>query len=196
VLPLALTWDFFRFASRYTHYHEMALAGVEQLTLPPNPKEVIVVVTGDMGRIPRALELLKIRGSSRLIISGAAPGVRLADLVTQQGASTANLTQIWDKITLESRAASTVENALYTREELQDALPDQLILVTSDYHMERSLAVFRSVFPGTAIFPYSVASTWSGRASLHFFWKTGSEYWKSLVYRLSLFLEVERQKTK
>ncbi len=192
ILPLALSWDFFRFLSTYHFFHERALAGVEQLTAPPDTHEVIVVLTGDMGRIPRSLELLRVRGSAELIISGAAKGVGLTDLVNQQGASSANLRAIWKKITLESKSSSTVENALFSREVMKDRPVGRILLVTSDYHMGRSLAVFRSVFPQWEIIPYSVASTFSGVYGLHFFWKTGAEYWKGLVYRLSLFLGMNR----
>lgn len=188
ILPLALTWDFVRFLSSYYHYHEQARAGVEQLTAPPDPQEVIVVLTGDMGRIPRSLELLRVRGSHQLIISGAAKGVGLTELVNQQGASMANLQTIWKKIKIESEASSTVENALFTKQLLEGRPPMRIILVTSDYHMGRSLAVFRSVFPNAEIIPYGVASQLSGAHSFHFLWKTGAEYWKSLVYRLSLLL--------
>lgn len=148
--------------------------------------EILVVLTGDTGRIPRALELLKKRSEARLIVSGAAKGVQLADMVNQQGASTENLTRVWDKIILESESASTVENAIYTRTQIGRPLPERLILITSDYHMDRSLGIFRSVFPGVEIVPFCVSSDWSEKNALHFIWKLGAEYWKSLFFRLSL----------
>ena len=55
ILPLALFWDFSRFITTYYSFHEQAMAGVEQLTAPAHPSEVIVVLTGDIGSIPRAL---------------------------------------------------------------------------------------------------------------------------------------------
>lgn len=187
VLPLALSWDFVRFLTAYHFYHERAQAGLEQMTIAPDPNEVLVVLTGDMGRIPRALELLKVRGSQKLIISGAAKGVGLADLVNQQGASTENLHTVWKRIVLESKSASTVENALCTFELLKGRDVGRIVLITSDYHMGRSLAVFRSYFPMFEIVPYAVTSTAGGRYG-NAFWKTGAEYWKSLFYRLSLWI--------
>ncbi len=190
--PALLALDFSRFLSRYHTFHDRAAAGIEQLSVPTQPGEVIVVLTGDIGRIPRALELLKVRGSERLIISGAAKGVSLTELVNQQGASTSNLKEVWKKITLDSNSSSTVENATFTEKEVATAPLTRMILVTSDYHMDRSLAVFRRVFGDLEIIPYSVPSAVSGKDSLHFVWKTGSEYWKSVIYRMTRWLGLER----
>jgi uncharacterized SAM-binding protein YcdF (DUF218 family) len=190
-----LVLDFSHFLTQYYDFHSRALAGIEQISVPRTDSETIVVLTGDIGRIPRAIELLRVRGARKLLISGAARGVGLAELVNQQGASTEQLPKIWSKIELESDSSSTVENAYFTRQRLvTSGLPDRFILVTSDYHMGRSLAVFRRMIPECEILPYSVPSLFSGKDSFHFVLKTGIEYWKSLIYRFSLLIGLEPSK--
>src|SRR4051794_28139716 len=50
-----------------------------------------------------------------------------------------------DQILLESSSQSTRESALFIRDMLRDLPPGKIILLTSDYHLRRSLAVFRRV---------------------------------------------------
>lgn len=178
----ALGLDFYAFRMRFHFFQAAAALGREQVPVPPTAGEVIVVLTGDMGRIPRALDLLRSRPESRLVISGAGRGVNLRELVNQQGASMADLGQIWDRITVESNASSTVENALFTLREMSEK-PARILLVTSDYHMGRALAIFTRAFPGTEILPYAVSSQPAG-SRFSYFWKTGAEYWKTVAYRL------------
>jgi uncharacterized SAM-binding protein YcdF (DUF218 family) len=179
--------DFGFFLMRYWQYHALALKGTEQLSVPASENEAIVVLTGDIGRIPRALELLRVRGSAQLLISGAAKGVGLAELVTQQGASTTSLPQIWTKIALESDSTSTLENATFTRAHFKTSPVDRILLVTSDYHMGRSLGIFQREMDRTQIVPFAVPSVLSGKDSLHFIFKIGVEYWKTLLYEISLW---------
>jgi len=184
-LFVALTWDFAVFWGEFQAFSRAAALGRDQVPTTPVPGEIIVVLTGDGGRIPRALDLLRSRPDSRLLISGAARGVNLTELVNQQGASMVDLGQIWSRIDVESASSSTVENAFFTARELGHPLPPQLILVTSDYHMSRSLSIYRRAFPQLPILPYAVASR-PAASSLAYFWKTGAEYWKSVGYRVSL----------
>ncbi|MBY0370017.1 YdcF family protein [bacterium] len=182
-LAIALAWDFSGFWEQYLYYRTAASSGREQVSDPSEPGEVIVVLTGDAGRIPRALELLRARPQSRLLISGAGKGANLTELLNQQGNSMVDLGQVWNRISVESSSASTVENAYFSGKEWNDSPPSRIILVTSDYHMGRSLAIFQKAFPGMPIFPYAVSSPVPA-SSAGFLWKLGSEYWKSTAYRL------------
>lgn len=192
-LVIAGSVDFGRFLTLYWKYHSQALKGALQLSASTSASEAIVVLTGDIGRIPRALELLKIRGSSQLLVSGAAKGVGLAELVTQQGASTKSLPEVWTKIALESESTSTLENAVFTREHFKTNPVDRIVLVTSDYHMGRSLGIFQREMTGVEILPFAVPSVLSGKDSIHFIFKIGVEYWKTLIYEISLWPRRIRQ---
>lgn len=59
-----------------------------------------------------------------------------------------------ERVTLESRSRNTVENARFTRELLQPKIGDRWLLVTSAYHMPRSVGAFRRA--GFAVQAYPV----------------------------------------
>lgn len=121
-------------------------------------REAIVVLTGDWGRIPRAVELLRERGSPLLIVSGAGKGISKKDLVNQQGDAATYIHETWERILVESKSKTTIENAENTAAILSKRYVDRVILVTSDYHMTRSLKVFEQVFPSVEYFALPVVS--------------------------------------
>src|SRR5690349_9532325 len=51
-------------------------------------------------------------------------------------------------IVLEDQALNTIENALNTKLFLQDLGIHEIHLITSDFHMNRSLKIFHSIFYG------------------------------------------------
>ncbi len=108
-----------------------------------NPDEGMVVLTGDRNRIRVALEQLIQRGSQFLIISGIGKGATLTDLINAQTASSLDLRAIWEKIILEAQSTSTIENGIECAKILRTKKVTRVILVTSDYHMSRSLALFK-----------------------------------------------------
>jgi uncharacterized SAM-binding protein YcdF (DUF218 family) len=172
-------------------YGLQAEQGLRQIPVPVSPDEAIVVLTGDHGRIPKALEVLRSRGSPLLIISGTRKGTTLTDLVNQQGDSTINIHENWNKIVLESRSGSTLENAEESANILEKYHVDRVILVTSEYHMYRAAVIFRMVAPGYDYIEYAVPSEVSdfGFAptshDLSAAWKLWIEYWKWFLFRLA-----------
>ncbi len=169
-------------------YSDQAKLGPQQITKPVNAHEAIVVLTGDHARIPKALELLRLRGTPWLIISGTGKGTTLLDLINQQGDSAVNIHENWKKIIVESHSASTIENAEESRSLLRQKGIEDVILVTSEYHMCRALQVFRDVAPEFTYVPYPVASNISEiefpptPAMLDALWKLWVEYWKHFVF--------------
>jgi uncharacterized SAM-binding protein YcdF (DUF218 family) len=67
-----------------------------------------------------------------------------------------------DRIALESRSRNTYENALFTKELMQPKPGERWLLVTSGYHMPRSIGIFRSV--GFPVEAYPVDWRTRGRA--------------------------------
>jgi len=167
------------------------LAPVAEGSLPPSVSsdEAIVVLTGDRGRIPRALELLRRRQSPLLIISGGGKGITLTELVNQQGAATVNIHENWSKIILESNSSSTIENAYESGKILRERKIRRVILVTSDYHMARSLNIFKRVLPDLDFYPYPILSAYYSHPTLfsergfNGLWQFWFEYGKSVLYR-------------
>lgn len=160
-------------------------------------KEAIVVLTGDRKRIPMAIELLRLRGSPLLIISGTGKGATLTELINSQSRSAGNAQEIWKKIIIESQSTSTIENAVETGKILKRQGTNRVILITSEYHLPRSLAVFRSVVPGPEYFAYPVASEFTGMLQLEWVafpegaWKFFLEYWKYFLFRNYYLKQIE-----
>lgn len=177
LVPLAvLGMDSFRFWMVYRFWASRAELGSGQLASEAPPKEAIVVLTGDKKRIPNAMELLRYRHSDLLIISGTARGITLTDVANTQGTGSAPIHEIWDKIVLDSVSTSTLQNAENSGDLLRKRGLRHLVLVTSDYHMDRALAVFVRALPGFDILGYSVPSDGFG-------WKVFQEYWKNMLFR-------------
>ncbi len=152
-----LAYNVREFSRDWDFYTEVAL----QDKLPswaPGPQEAIVVLTGARGRIPKAVQLLRSRDSGLLFISGAGKGITKKELLNQQGDAAAGATQLWERIEVEDQATSTIENAQETAKILREKKIQKVILVTSDYHMPRALAIFRRVYPSVSYFPYAVSS--------------------------------------
>lgn len=175
VLSASLTgfvaWDISRFITRY----EQAAKKTVPLPKETSLNEAIVVLTGDKGRIPKALELLRERGSPLLIISGVGKGASLVDVINNQGGAANNIRELWNRIELESKSQSTIENVYESGKILLEKKIKRVILVTSDYHMPRALEIFRRVLPQEEIFSYPITSESS-------FWYNWNEYWKNKIF--------------
>lgn len=178
----------FRFAHRVQSYVGRTQIAFSQLPKKDLPREVIVVLTGDRRRIPKALELLRLRPTPVLVISGAGT-LSLKEVVNQQGDSAVNIHEIWKKIRLESISSSTIENAQETGKILRPLAPKQVVLVTSEYHMVRALEIFKKVLPEYEYYDYPVHSDVShllnfqfSTRSLNGLWYLSVEYIKYLLY--------------
>lgn len=186
VLLCVDTYDFWRGFARYS---ALAKKSARLLKVPVIPSEAIVVLTGEKRRIPQALDLLRVRKSPRLIISGAWRGTKLTALINSQGNSSENVQEIWKKIELESASTSTIENAressvIFAREKIT-----RVILVTSEFHMLRSLALFQLMAPKVEYLVFPIASEVSdlfeGKAESYFepVAKAFVEFWKYFLFK-------------
>lgn len=134
----------------------LAFAGsVVSATAPANPEaEGIVVLTGDSARIDAALRLLAEGRATRLLISGVNPSVSAQALA---GTLSSKLDDMLTCCVDLGRAAEdTVGNALETRDWAKSRNFASLIVVTSAYHMPRSLAELADTMPGVALIAYPV----------------------------------------
>ena len=116
----------------------------------------IVVLTGGKSRINEAVKLLAAGKAQRLLISGVHAQTsrrQLARLVP--GAK-----PLFDCcIDLGRAAKDTIGNAMETRSWSRQKGFHSLIVVTSIYHMRRSLVEFKSAMPNTVFVPYSIGSS-------------------------------------
>lgn len=113
----------------------------------------IVVLTGEADRITLAVDLLSNGKGKRLLISGVNP-------TTTRNALVAHLPQfsaLFDCcIDLDYRALNTVGNAEETGRWVIDQKFKSVIVVTSNYHMPRSLLEMARVLPDIELTPYPV----------------------------------------
>ena len=139
-----LVGGFFKFSSAVTAY-----------SVPDNfePVQGIVVVTGGAARIERAVEILSNGKGKRLLISGVYKETRLKDLRARSPEQAALFDCCVD---VEHLAMDTVGNAVETEKWLKKNGYTSMVLVTSNYHMPRSLLEFRRQMPTVVITPYPV----------------------------------------
>ena len=118
----------------------------------PNEKAAIVL-TGAKGRIAAGLRLLEQGKAETLLISGVNPNMSFADLQKHGYVSREKFDCC---VTLDLDARNTRQNARQSRKWLDEKNLDSFTLVTSDYHMPRSILEFKSLMPEKTIRPLCV----------------------------------------
>jgi uncharacterized SAM-binding protein YcdF (DUF218 family) len=114
----------------------------------------IVVLTGGTSRIDEALQLLAAGRAERLLISGVNPAVTRETLA---GMLSPDLQRaLACCVDLDHEAQDTVGNATETREWAAREGFTSLIVVTSAYHMPRSMAELAEAMPDKTLIPYPV----------------------------------------
>lgn len=114
--------------------------------------DAIVVLTGGSGRLTEGLRLLEANLAERLFVSGVYQGVdvqRLFALVKRDPAG------MEERIGI-GTAINTRENALETAAWINGLDYRSFRLVTSAYHMPRSLMELRALLPDAVIIPHPV----------------------------------------
>jgi len=101
----------------------------------------IVVLTGGPGRIERGIELMRQHQAERMLIAGADPSVRPADLRSRLGPGSARVLRCC--VDLGSESVDTRSNAEEAGRWLQRRQYDSVRLITSDWHMRRAEYEFR-----------------------------------------------------
>jgi len=128
-------------------------------TIPQNepPSRVagdgIVALTGGPERVQAGLNLLAEGRARRLLISGVNPDTSAAQLAKLHPESARWLQCCTD---LGRRALNTAGNAVETRQWVRRNGFDTVIVVTSGWHMQRSLLELQRAIPETVLVPYPV----------------------------------------
>jgi uncharacterized SAM-binding protein YcdF (DUF218 family) len=150
----------------------------------------IVVLTGGASRIADAIELLAAGHGKRLLISGV-----------HRATSSAEIARINPRyeglvaccVDLDYSAINTVGNAVETRRWVKDRGFTSLIVVTSAYHMPRSMAELSQQLPDVALVPFPVVTD---KLRNEPWWASGptaklilSEYAKFVVAQLRMRIE-------
>lgn len=127
--------------------------------------DAIVVLTGDEERISTGVRLMVEGRARRLLISGVHPGTRVpAELKRRiEGKDAARDALVRCCIDIGHDAANTFGNADEARQWVQANGFRSVIVVTSGYHMLRSLAEFARAMPHTVLVAYPVTTSRSLR---------------------------------
>jgi uncharacterized SAM-binding protein YcdF (DUF218 family) len=113
----------------------------------------IVVLTGGRDRIRSAIDLLRAGKGRRLLITGVHRNTRSEDLARIGEASEDLLACCID---LGFEAETTIGNALEAADWAHRNSFKSLIIVTSAYHLPRSLTEFNAALPDIALLPFPV----------------------------------------
>ena len=146
---------------------------------PLEKAEAIIALTGGSDRIKESIRLLEEKYAPHLIISGVNENVTGYHLLKEVAPE-------WqDKIELGHWAKTTRMNAIETAEWIQKNKISSVILVTSFYHMPRSLLETKEAIPDLKIIPYAVFPQSFGDSTswIHtrYAWQLFLEYHKFLV---------------
>jgi len=118
--------------------------------------EDIVVLTGGKNRIQLALDSIKRFHAQRVFISGVYKSTKLTDILQNK--------EIGDvSVILGYKAQNTEGNALEVHGMVEDLGIKEIVLVTSDYHMFRSLYEIRKYNKDLKIYPVKVISAFNLR---------------------------------
>ena len=152
----------------------------------------IVALTGGSDRISEALDLLAGGMGKRLLITGVNLATSGGALSAGTDASDADVLMTCC-VDLDRNALNTVGNAIEAARWVHNRKFRSVIVVTSNYHMPRSLLELRRVLPETELVAYPVVSQ---NLHLDHWWQDGgsirlvlSEYLKYLGARLKLRFE-------
>jgi len=142
VLALAFAAGFFLFVRAVVHY----------VPSPGDKAEAIVVLTGGELRLVVAASLLKEGRGARLLISGVNPHTQPESLQRISGLPR----QLFACCVDIDFAATTMDNAEQTMAWARNRGYKKLIVVTSSYHMPRSLIELQRMMPDAALIPHPV----------------------------------------
>lgn len=130
------------------------LVPTEEVALDRNA-DGIVVLTGGASRVTDALDLLAEGRGKRLLITGVNPTTRYTEI--------ARMSRRYEYLVaccvdLDYSAVNTVGNAVETRRWVTARGFASLIVVTSNYHMPRTLAELARQLPETTLIPFPVVA--------------------------------------
>jgi uncharacterized SAM-binding protein YcdF (DUF218 family) len=145
-------------------------AGPALVVNQPQRSEVILLLAGDENdtRYWKGIELLRAGYAPRMLVDAHTDGI-------SYGRTPAEMTEEFIRRSAgglpvhvcPSRGTSTLQELRSAAVCLQPIAPHKILLVTSDYHTRRALAIARRVYPG---YSWSVAAANSGLLSTPRWW--------------------------
>lgn len=149
---------------------------------PPMIADAIVALTGGQGRVEDALELLANGWGGRLLITGVNERTSRESILRLSPALRGMVDCCVD---LDYRARNTVDNAAEISRWAKEKGFRSLIVVTSYYHLPRTLAELDEALPGIRKIPHAVVGARNGEA-----WEATLARGRVLVMEYMKFLAV------
>ena len=115
--------------------------------------DAIIVLTGGTLRLEKGFELLSAKMAGKLLVSGVDKGITIEEVLKAAGLTLAGMNCC---VTLGYMAEDTGSNAIESAIWIRTNRVTSIRLVTSSYHMPRSLLEFRATVPGVEIVPHPV----------------------------------------
>ncbi len=140
ILGVGLVLGFFF----HREWHEVGLTAPNSW-YEDQTADCAIVLTGGSGRIREGFDLLAHKDVRKLIISGVHPKSTLKDIFPLWPYYGNNLSE--SDVVLERRAGTTYGNAQQSLPLVEALHCKNILLVTSQLHMYRSIRTFRAVFP-------------------------------------------------
>jgi len=119
---------------------------------PDTPTDAIVVLTGGSGRLDEGLRLLEQGAAQKLFISGVYRGIDIKNLLESYRRNPQDL----NCCVSIGYAVDTISNATETRDWVRKNNVSSVRLVTSGYHMPRSVLEFEYELPEVTLIPNPV----------------------------------------
>ena len=171
----ALVWLFVCYALGFTIF----VVALPRPALEPAGKaDAIVALTGEGGRLAPAVLLLEHGGGKRLLITGVNKATSKRSLKSLLQDAGSNFDCCAD---LGFAAADTRGNAEEAAQWARQHNYSSLIVVTTSYHMPRSLAEFGAQMPDVKLVPFPVPSEERDPPAWQTFRRLHSEYVKFLA---------------
>ena len=116
--------------------------------------DAIVALTGGRNRITEAVKLLNQNKADKLFISGVDKNISLKNIQRTQKIKSSR----FSKIQIGHNADNTVENAIETKQWVENNHITSIRLVTSNYHVARAILEFKLHIPEISIIAHPVYS--------------------------------------
>lgn len=146
---LALTMAFFLWSFALLDFYYMT----QNFPDVPHASDGVVILTGGKERIQKGMALFQKSKAKRVLISGVDKNVKLGIIKSKQLKGYDDFYQFTD---LGYGAVNTFSNALEAAAWVKQHNFHSIALVTSHFHMPRSLWLFKKTMPEIGIFPLSV----------------------------------------
>ena len=125
----------------------------QNISLTTQKYEALIVLTGGQDRINTAFDLFEKGYAHRLFISGVTSPKALQSRILDNPKINSKADCC---ITLDEKAETTIGNAIESSKWVKENHISSVLLVTSNYHMPRSLMEFKRQIPTLNVTPYAI----------------------------------------